>query len=110
MKNLSNHFRVGLLTTAIATSIFGSAVISRAESSETEGSPELLEEFSIVEFEQDIVLIDDRPSKVMFYDAQNNLKMEATEKEFDNGEVQKLLRKSDLLFEFDGVKYYYTNQ
>ncbi len=70
---------------------------------------EVLEEFSFVEISEETFLIGQRPERVMFFDEANELVYETE----DNGdfklEVEVLLRKSGLLMEFDGIKYYRLN-
>lgn len=109
MKNLFNQTRLtgaalafGLLS--ITTSGFANPSIVTDNKVAVE--EEILEEFSFVEISEETLLVDQRPEKVMFFDGENELVYETEVKGGFEFQVEVLLRKSDLLMEFDGVKFY----
>ena len=113
MKNLISQTRA-----ASAALIFGTLVISGAHANEVETKgtneskeiSEIVEEFSLVEISEEVMLLDERPSKVVFFDAENQLILETSDDKIHDYNVEVMLRTADLVLEFDGVKYYYLNR
>lgn len=68
-----------------------------------------VEEFSFIEISEEKFLVDERPEMIMFFDDENELVYKIEDQKEREFQVEILLRKSDLLMEFDGVKYYHVN-
>ncbi len=101
---------LGLLT----ISSTGFAATTTGKDNKTVATEEVLEDFSFIEISQElfleeIFLEDGRPEKIMFFDDANELVYETENTEKHEFQVQVLLRRSDLVLEFDGVKYYRVN-
>ncbi len=111
MKNLFSRAQIVGATTALGLFVVagtGLASSSPNKDNKTSSEEELIEEFSFVEIAEENILLDERPEKMMFFDQNNALVFETIGKTVEF-KVEILLRKSDLLLEFEGTKFYRLN-
>ena len=110
MKNLVNQSGVaGSVMLGLALIIFSSFTSPIAGEKESAALEAALEQYTVAEVEEELLFVDSSPEKIVFIDGMNVPVYESDKNEEFTLEVQKLIRQSDLIMEFDGVKYYRLN-